>query len=63
MPEAILRFAKIRGALGYHAVRAGHRPASDSGCLTHLSAKMPFGPVLLGLEWFRFGLRSVAEPT
>jgi len=63
VPEAILRFAKIRGALGYHAVRAGHRPASDSGCLTHVGAEMLFGHVLLGLECFKFGLRSVAAPT
>jgi len=61
--EAILRFAKIRGALRYHAVRAGPRPASDSGCLTHVGAEMLFGHVLPGLECFRFGLCSVAAPT
>ena len=63
MPEAILRFAKIRGALGYHAVRGGHRPASERGCLTHVGAEMLFGHVLLDIECFRFGLRSVAAPT
>ena len=63
MPEAILRFAKIRGALGYYAVRAGHRPASERSCLTHVGAEMLFGRVLLYLECFRFALRSVAAPT
>jgi len=63
MPEAILRFAKIRGALRYHAVRGGHRPASDSGCLTYVGAEMLFGHVLLDVECFRFGLRSVAALT
>ena len=63
MPEAILRFVKIRGAPGYYAVQAGHRPASEPGRLTHVGAEMLFGHVLLGLEWFRFGLRSVAAPT
>jgi len=48
VPEVILRFAKIRGALGYHAVRAVHRPASQRGCLTYVGA---------------FGLRSVAALT
>ena len=60
MPEAILRFAKIRGALGYHAVRGDHRPASERGCLRHVGAEMLLGHVLLYLECFRFSLRSVA---
>ena len=63
MPDAIVRFAKIRHALGYHAMRGGHRPASDSGCLTYVGAEMLFGHVLLDLECFRFGLCSVAAPT
>ena len=63
MPEAILCFAKIRGALGYYAVRADHRPASERGRLTHVGAEMLFGHVLFDRECFRFGLRSVAALT
>ena len=68
MLEAILRFANIRVALGYRAVRVGHRTASERGCRTHVGAEMLFGHVLLYLGCFGFGavnpdaLRSVAAP-
>lgn len=79
MPEAILSFANTRSAVGDHAVRGGHRPASgrpevkiaqlcsgappERGSVTHVGAELLFGHVLLNLECFRFGLRSVAALT